>query len=146
MRFVWRTIRFTVFFGGDLFLLNAFSAGRPVIAVVPAGARAPKSRANNYLVHSSSVTVVRIFYLVFSFSFFTYLRDSNTRRCINWAPRQWHIPRTNKVMSNEEDWANDRLTSTCVCIFQFSHGPFFWNKPDNRGIFHQRRHFSYPWT
>ena len=83
MRFVWRTIRFTVFFGGDLFLLNAFSAGRPVIAVVPAGARAPKSRANNYLVHSSSVTVVRIFYLVFSFSFFTYLRDSNTRRCIN---------------------------------------------------------------
>ena len=41
MRFVWRTIRFTVFFGGDLFLLNAFSAGRPVIAVVPAGARAP---------------------------------------------------------------------------------------------------------
>ena len=42
-----------------------------------------QSRANNYLVHSSSVTVVRIFYLVFSFSFFTYLRDSNTRRCIN---------------------------------------------------------------
>ena len=146
MRFVWRTIRFTVFFGGDLFLLNAFSAGRPVIAVVPAGARAPSPvQTTTWFtrVQSRSFASSTWFFL---FLFFTYLRDSNTRRCINWAPRQWHIPRTNKVMSNEEDWANDRLTSTCVCIFQFSHGPFFWNKPDNRGIFHQRRHFSYPWT
>ena len=71
------------FFGGDLFLLNAFSAGRPVIAVVPAGARAPSPvQTTTWFTRVQSRSFASSTWF-FSFSFFTYLRDSNTRRCIN---------------------------------------------------------------